>query len=603
MLLRQRPSELVPVCLATVVATAAPLAMSLATAEVVARLSRSSTESSGVLAWFAAFGALALISVAGGILLEPLLRRSGQLIDGSLRLEVVESALSPDTVTHLENSRVQAAFTRARAAGAAVWGPGAAVEALPTVVATRLRLLAFVAVLFLFNLYLGFAYLIVTVLNQVAMHNALLRVLSGGRATRDLSRSTYIRDLSTSALAAIEVRVFGLEKWLGARFTAEVRSGVAVPRGGAREFSKPLVGLLCVNILVMIATLSRLAQTNSSSERAVIIVLVLYAVIGLLPQFVLDDVRLSRGMETSDQVLEALAFAPQARPMNERLTSCIDDINSELRRAEGIDDRVLVVQNACFRYEGSDRQAISDVSLEIASGRVVAVVGANGSGKTTLAKLLCGLIRNDEGTLSLEGRSLETAGIAWWRDRVSVLFQDFARFESTLRENVAYGARGRSISDEELQLIGELSKLDDVVDQLPSGWRTAFGASVSGGSDLSGGQWQRVALARALMGVRHGARLLILDEPTSNLDPRAEIELFQSCADLVRFATPQGSALPAILLISHRLAGVRGADEILVMDAGRIVEHGTHAELYELGGQYFGMFDTQARRYLDSVDE
>jgi ABC-type multidrug transport system fused ATPase/permease subunit len=210
----------------------------------------------------------------------------------------------------------------------------------------------------------------------------------------------------------------------------------------------------------------------------------------------------------------------------------------------------------------------------------MAIVGQNGAGKTTLAKLLCRLYDPQSGAIEIDGKDFRELSLEWWRRRVTAVFQDFTRFELTLRENVAPAGAPDERVRSALAAAGA-ANLGDLDTVLARGYE--------GGTDLSGGQWQRVALARALCAVEMGAGVVLLDEPTAQLDVRGEAEIFDRILAATRHCTT--------ILISHRFSTVRHADRICVLEQGRVVELGTHDELMARGGRYRTMFDLQAQRF------
>jgi ABC-type multidrug transport system fused ATPase/permease subunit len=224
--------------------------------------------------------------------------------------------------------------------------------------------------------------------------------------------------------------------------------------------------------------------------------------------------------------------------------------------------------------------------VDIPAGTSLAIVGQNGAGKTTLAKLLCRLYNPRSGTIEIDGIDLRRLDLASWRTRLTAVFQDFIRFDLSLRENVApKGAPDRSIRSA-LQAAGAAGL---------AGLDTTLSRAYEGGTDLSGGQWQRVALARAICAVQGGARVVLLDEPTAQLDVRGEAEIFDRLLAATRNCTT--------ILISHRFSTVRHADRICVLERGKVVEIGSHDELMALGGRYRTMFNLQAQRFGATEDE
>jgi ABC-type multidrug transport system fused ATPase/permease subunit len=248
--------------------------------------------------------------------------------------------------------------------------------------------------------------------------------------------------------------------------------------------------------------------------------------------------------------------------------------------AEGHPGSEIRFRDLTFGYPSSASPVLEHFDLTIPAGSSLAIVGRNGSGKTTLAKLLCRLYDPVSGAIEVDGIDLRNFDVADWRGRVTAVFQDFTRFELSLRDNVApAGAPDEAIWS---ALAGagaaDLAGLD-----------TILARGYEGGTDLSGGQWQRIALARALCAVQLGAGVVLLDEPTAQLDVRGEAEIFDRILQATRGRTT--------ILISHRFSTVRHADRICVVEHGKVVELGTHDELMALGGRYREMFDLQAKPF------
>jgi ATP-binding cassette subfamily B protein len=252
------------------------------------------------------------------------------------------------------------------------------------------------------------------------------------------------------------------------------------------------------------------------------------------------------------------------------------------------DPREIRFENVTFRYPGeSARPALDDVTLTLPLGRIVALVGENGSGKTTLVKLLAGLYTPDAGRILWDGVDTATVDRHQLAERIAMVAQDFKRWPFTARVNVAIGRSSAPQTEERLAASLAEAGAEEVVADLPRGLDTLLARNFSGGHELSGGQWQRLGIARAAY--RRG-RILVVDEPTAALDARAELEVFEKIRALA-------SAGQTVVLITHRLASVRHADLVHVLDQGRLAESGTPEELLAGGGIYAELYSLQAEQF------
>ena len=265
----------------------------------------------------------------------------------------------------------------------------------------------------------------------------------------------------------------------------------------------------------------------------------------------------------------------------------------------GVDTRVpeslqrgIRLERVSFAYPGTTRLVLSDVSLSLPAGTVVAIVGENGAGKTTLVKLLAKMYEPTQGTILVDDAPLSRMPADDWRARLAGAFQDFYRFEFRARQTVGLGDVPRLESESAVVTAVERAGAQDVVARLMSGLETQLGPTWPGGSDVSFGQWQKLALARGFM--RDRPLLLVLDEPTAALDAETEHALFERYAAAARERRSDGRIT---ILVSHRFSTVRMADLIVVLDGARLIEVGTHAELMAKGGQYAALFGIQAAAY------
>ncbi|MFP4334519.1 MAG: ABC transporter ATP-binding protein [Wenzhouxiangella sp.] len=247
----------------------------------------------------------------------------------------------------------------------------------------------------------------------------------------------------------------------------------------------------------------------------------------------------------------------------------------------------LEIREVSFRYPGSEALALDSINLNLKPGASLAIVGENGSGKTTLTKLIAGLYEVEQGDIRLDGTSLRDWDIRALQDRIGVIFQDFARYQWLVGHNIGAGDVRDFDSPARWQEAASKGLADEFIRTLPAGYNTQLGRWFKNGQELSGGQWQKIALSRAFM--RSGADILILDEPTAAMDAKAEAEVFAHFQDL--------AANQILILISHRFSTVRRADQIAVMEHGRIVELGSHEALMARNGRYAQLFELQARAY------
>jgi ATP-binding cassette subfamily B protein len=242
--------------------------------------------------------------------------------------------------------------------------------------------------------------------------------------------------------------------------------------------------------------------------------------------------------------------------------------------------------NVGFKYRGSDNWSIKNLNFNLRKGEKLALVGENGAGKTTLVKLLARLYEPTEGVILLDGIDLREYRLEEVRKYISIIFQDYMKFQLEARENIAIGDIEAVDDQKEIEKSAIKSLADNVIEKLPEKYRQMLGRRFMGGVDLSGGEWQKIALARAYMG---SSQLMILDEPTSALDARAENEVFVRFAELMLDKTA--------VLISHRFSTVRMADRILFLENGEKLEMGSHEELMKLNGKYASLFRLQAKGY------
>lgn len=306
-------------------------------------------------------------------------------------------------------------------------------------------------------------------------------------------------------------------------------------------------------------------------------------------------------VQTGRSRLESLFGAVGSLYENNLFLSLLDDFLDVRPKIEAPVDPVPVprpvreglrVESVTFRYPGSSRPLLEDVSLEIHRGEVVALVGMNGAGKSTIVKLLCRLYDPQQGLITLDGIDVRRFQPEEYRRALSVVFQDFGRYYFTARENIAIGDIEREPTGGWIEEAARTAGADAFLRELRDGYDTVLGRLFPEGEELSIGEWQKVALARIFAS---DADILLVDEPTSALDAAAEAELFETLKRLVRGRSA--------LLISHRFSTVKMADRIYVLEKGRVIESGTHGELLEQGGRYSRLFQLQAAPYRSDPAE
>jgi ATP-binding cassette subfamily B protein len=398
----------------------------------------------------------------------------------------------------------------------------------------------------------------------------------------ELRRAVYLRGLALEPHAAKETRLFGLAGWVVERFRGAWLEPMTEIWRRRRGFlatmvlaALPVAGV----VLVAFVLLGRAAAQGEVALGAVVI----------YGQAIMTALQLGYPGET--------IYIRQAARMV-RATEELEEVagTDPLLQMSGTQpagdrpQRDIRMENVAFRYPGSSVDVLRGVDLTIPAGRSLAIVGDNGAGKTTLVKVLARLYETTGGRITVDGDDLRDLDAASWQQRVTTVFQDFVRWPLSAADNV-----GLDAPEEDLVEAAARAGARGLVESLPSRWQTPLTREFAGGVELSGGEWQRIALTRALCAARRrGGGLLVLDEPTAHLDVRAEADFYNRFLDVTRGCTT--------IVISHRFSTVRRADQIVVLDGGRVVERGSHDELIAAGGRYASMFLLQAARFGSGAD-
>jgi len=529
-------------------------------------------------------GALYALSLLRSPLEDFLSARCSLKLGAFLRQRLVTAVSEPPGIEHLEDPEV---LDRLFSATGELLDaqPADAPMLMAGVLGDQLGGLVACVVLSTFRWWVG----LVMFLGWLAVRRSMSGVGSDRANLRRLEAATlrrawYFLGLTWRADSAKEMRIFGVSDWAleGHRnlwFQAMASTWEAMRRLERRA----LVSAAAITVAVAVATgdLTWSAYDHRVGLRTLAIMLPMLVASGQLTSFSIAAQKSLASLPDMDWLVTELHR--RGRVESAALSPAIRSPEQEIR-----------FQGVSYRYPGSEADVLHDLDLVLPSGRSLAVVGINGAGKTTLVTLLARLREPTTGSILVDGEPLRSYEVSAWQRNVAVVYQDFGRYPISLRDNVAMFDLGGEVDDHALQVAASKAGLLDVIDRLPRGWDTIASRQFTDGVDLSGGQWQRIALARALYAVERGAGVLILDEPTAHLDVRAEASFYDRF-----FALTEGVTT---VVISHRLPTVRRADQIAVLDGGRISELGTHAELVASGLAYAQLFDSQDQQF-SSDDE
>jgi ATP-binding cassette subfamily B protein len=499
---------------------------------------------------------------------------------------LISAVSRPVGIAHLEDPRVldDLALAQGQLTGQM---PADAPMTLALVVSNRASGLLACAVLASWRWWLGLV-LLVMWMSIRRPQLALIReqgALYAGNSEA-LRRAWYLQRLAADPAVAKESRVFGLGGWLVDRYRRQWLLGMAAPWAALRKLDRKVLEL-AVPVLIAFAIaagyLGLAAYRREIDLGTLAVMLPMLAATTPLGDISWDDVALS-------WMLQGL---PRARELETSLALPGPDLSGAVSAAD-LPVREVRFEGVRFRYPDASQDVFGSLDLVLRAGQSTALVGINGAGKTTLVKLLARLHDPCGGRILVDGADLSSLDPAGWQRQVAVVFQDFARYPLSFAENIGFGAPSYLSDAAGLEAAASRAGALDVLSGLDLGWETVLSRGYEGGVDLSGGQWQRVALARALFAVRHGATILVLDEPTAWLDARGEADFFDRFLDITAGITT--------LIISHRFSTVRRADHICVLDGGRVTEQGDHDTLISAGKRYAELFALQAARFSDSAD-
>ena len=544
----------------------------------------------------AGHGLLAALAVAGVCYGVSLLRGPAQdalsaavraRMTTVLQRRLVDAVGAPPGIAHLEDPDTLDKLANAQGQLMGLQ-PADAPMTIASQLGDRLSGVLACVVLMAFRWWLGLAVFAAWMaVRRPLAHLVRTRVGTFRAAGEPLRRAWYLFALATRPGAAKESRVFGLSGWLAARHRASYFEGMTPTWTEIRRLSGRVV-VVSVGVFGVYAlgagSLGWAAYHREIGLGTLAVMLTMLPSSMSVGSVTMTDFTLEM-MLTAIPDLDALtaALAPGPAPDPHAAEAAADPA--------GLPRREIVFEQVAFRYPGGTTDVVSGLDLVLPAGRSTALVGVNGAGKTTLVTLLARLREPTGGRILVDGEPLAGLRVRDWQRQVAVVYQDFTRFPLTAAQNIGLGLLSDPPDQGMLEDAAERAGAADFIRKLPQGWNTVLSPQYTDGTDLSGGQWQRVALARALYAVSRGATVLVLDEPTAQLDVRSEAAFYDRFLEITAGATS--------VVISHRFSTVRRADRIAVLDGGRITELGDHDELLEAGGAYADMFRRQAARFAD----
>jgi ATP-binding cassette subfamily B protein len=509
-------------------------------------------------------------------------------IDGVLRDRTLQTSLKSVSLAPIEDPGAASALSELRGLFDAAHTPGMACSGLLALVARYVQLaglICIVAWVCSWTAALGLG--LVVMMFRHGQRGGLRRYSGVWKSVRSIQhRMEYLKELTTGPTAAKEARVFGLLDWFKARYAETFRSMYdRLDADRRRVYLGPYLAYTAIGLSVASLVMVQLGRSAALGQTSLFgLALGAQAIIAAIllgEHYPESDVPTQFGM----RALEALDDVQQRlhawQPDESRAPRVIVEAALPVRS--------LSFENVSFTYHGGARPVFDGLDLELPVGKCTAIVGVNGAGKTTLVKLLTRLYTPTSGSIRADGIDISQLEPNLWRRQLSVVFQDFVRYELSAADNISLGAAHVAPKQASIRSAASQAGILETLDKLPRGLDTVLSRAYEGGTDLSGGEWQRIAIARALYALRAGARILVLDEPTSALDVRAEAHFFDQFVELTRGVTS--------VLISHRFSTVRKADYIVVIEQGRVIERGSHEQLMSLEAFYARLFRLQADRF------
>jgi ATP-binding cassette subfamily B protein len=503
------------------------------------------------------------------------------LVTGDIQHRLLGAVSGPVGVAHLEDPDVLDRLARAEGSLTGFF-PGAAPVTWVGVLSSRLSGIIGCAVVAYYQWWLGLGLLVMWLVVRRLMLAAVVRQATELRAqTTTMRRAWYFIGVGSKVRDAKEVRVFGLADFVAGRYQDTYRDALRGGSAGLRSVHRRASACWLVVLggyAVALADIAESARTHDIGLRSLAILLPMVAV------------TMGAGNVTFDDI--TLAWTLAGLPDVDRLESELGAGTTSLagtREVGALPRQAVRLEGVHFRYPNGSVDVLAGVDLDLPVGTSTAIVGVNGAGKSTLVSLLSRLRDPTAGRITVDGTDLRELAAPGWQRLVAIMPQEPVHYPFSAYDNIAIGAIRHRDDRVGVEAAARLAGFHDVLEKLPDGWNTVLSRELSGGAELSGGQWQRLALARALFATQHGARLLVLDEPTAALDVRSEAAFYGRFLEITKGLTT--------VVISHRFATVRRAHRICVLDGGRITELGSHEDLLAAGGTYAEAYAVQAARF------
>jgi ATP-binding cassette, subfamily B, bacterial len=529
-----------------------------------------------IAVYIAVLSGITLLSAALGVVERLVSEIQVQLVTDYLSKVIHSKSVELD-LEYYENSDYYDTLHRAQQE--AQFRPTRMTNSLMQILQNSVSLVALIGLLVIFHWGIALALFVSALPGMIVRFRHADKLYKWDRDNTQPARySVYFSWLLTNEIFAKELRLFGLGNYFIERFH-RIRTRLREGRIGlARQYA-------------VIELITQFGSTAAAFGVYLFIAFRTVQGIFTLGDFVMLYQAFQRGQGYMRAVFNSLATLYEDSLF---LTNLYEFFDIEPRLQRPANPEILPrpmqagikFENVSFRYANSEREALKDINVAINPGEVIAIVGENGSGKTTLVKLLCRLYDPISGRITFDGINYADIDPLDLRQQFSVIFQDYAHYQLSAKENIWFGNVELPPDDERIMHAAERSGASEVINKLRDGYDTKLGKWFDDGEELSVGEWQKIALARAFL---RDAQVLILDEPTSSMDAKAELQVFNKFRELAQGKTT--------VLISHRMSTVKMADHIYVMNNGCIVEQGTHQELMALGGLYATMYGMQASNY------